>query len=210
MTFDDLLVLPAKGACSFVELARQLRGVGARLAEQREEGMLYQVLTRASAEAAWEPYQAMTRDPLRVMALMQKASRIFPEVSVIQAESASLLREQARLLRAGEPSGQERSPLPSLSATPRVSMLGATIESQRWAYEQGPGGDHDVPYRFESPISAQTLAHWARLMARAQPSDALTDAADDGAIDDAIALEIGDTQAALAPEPAPAPTKRIL
>ena len=195
-------------------LVREMRGGGVRFdpTEQREESMLYQVLTRASAEAAWEPYEAITRNPLRVMALMQKASRDFAEVSVIQAESAYLLREQARLLRAGEPSGDERSPLPSLSATPRISLLGPTIESQRWTIEQGPGGDHDVPYRFESPFSAQTLAHWARLMARAQADETLTDEAEaEVAIaEEASAAGDDDATATLAPEPAPTPTKRIV
>lgn len=133
--------------------------------------MVYQVLARASAQAVWEPFQAMTRDPLHAMTLLQKARRTFAEVSIIQAESANLLREQVRLLRAGEPSGQEVSPLPSLTATPRISVIGATIESQRWAIEQGPGGDHDVPYRFETSVSAHTLRRWAQLMAVARRQD---------------------------------------
>lgn len=147
--------------------------------------MVYQVLARVSAQAAWEPFEAMTRDPLQAMALLQKAQQTFAEVSVIQAETAALLREQLARLRAEEPSGQEACPLPSLSATPRISVLGATIENQRWTIEQGPGGDHDVPYRFEAPISAQTLARWARLMGAARDDGAeietLAELADDGA-----------------------------
>jgi len=130
--------------------------------------MMYQVLARVSDQVAWEPYQAMTRDPLHAVALVHKATRTFAEVSVIQAESAALLREQVRRLRVGEPSGYEDCPLPSLTATPRVSLVGVSAESERWAIEQGPGGDHDVPYRFESSISAQTLARWALLMSAAQ------------------------------------------
>jgi hypothetical protein len=130
--------------------------------------MMYQVLARVSAQVAWEPYEAMTRDPLHAVALLHKANRTFVEVSVIQAESAALLREQVRRLRVGEPSGYEACPLPSLTATPRVSLVGASVESERWAIEQGPGGDHDVPYRFEASISAQTLARWAQLMSAAQ------------------------------------------
>lgn len=133
--------------------------------------MMYQVLARASAEVAWGPYQAMTRDMRQALALVQQAKRAFAEVTVIQAETAMLLREQVQRLRIGEPSGYEVCPLPSLTATPLVSLVGATIESERWAIEQGPGGDHDVPYRFEASISPQTLARWAQLMSAAQGED---------------------------------------
>jgi len=71
------------------------------LTNQREVGMVYQVLARANAQAAWEPYQAMTRDPLHALMLLQKASRSYGEVSVIQAESAHLLREQVRRMAPG-------------------------------------------------------------------------------------------------------------
>ncbi|MGH2504284.1 MAG: hypothetical protein ACRDID_17390 [Ktedonobacterales bacterium] len=136
--------------------------------------MLYQVLTRASAQATWEPFQGMTRDPLQAIALLRQAAGAFAEVSVIQAESAALLREQARRLRANEPTGFERCPLPSLTATPRISLAPLSAESQRWAIEQGPGGDHDLPYHFLTPISDQTLARWAQLMnvARLRPDEA--------------------------------------
>ncbi|HZC07571.1 MAG TPA: hypothetical protein VE338_18190 [Ktedonobacterales bacterium] len=133
-----------------------------------KDPMVYQVLARANAEAAWEPFQAMTRDPLHALTLLRKATRTFAEVSIIQAETGAILREQVRRLRAGEPSGDESCPLPALSATPRVSLVGATIESQRWAIEQGPGGDHDVPYRFESAVPAQILARWAQLLGNVQ------------------------------------------
>ena len=151
--------------------------------------MIYQVLARANAQAAWEPYQAMTRDPLHALMLLQKASRSYGEVSVIQAESAHLLREQVQRLRLGEPSGHEASATPSLSATPRISVLGATIESQRWEIEQGPGGDHDAPYHFELPLSAPTLRRWTQLMVEARRQDAQADTSPEAptlaALDDA-------------------------
>lgn len=142
--------------------------------------MLYQVLTRANAQATWEPFQGMTRDPLQAIALLRQAAGAFAEVSVIQAESAALLREQARRLRANEPTGYERCPLPSLTATPRISLAPLSAESQRWAIEQGPGGDHDLPYRFVTPISDQTLARWAQLMnaARLRHDEASEDLAE--------------------------------
>lgn len=129
--------------------------------------MVYQVLGRANAQATWEPYQMMTRDPLHALALLRKASHLYGEVSMIQADSARLLREQTLRLRAGEPSGCEASVLPSLTATPRLSLVAGGAESRRWALEQGPGGDHDVPYRFEPFVPAHTLRRWSRLMAQA-------------------------------------------
>jgi hypothetical protein len=150
--------------------------------------MLYQVLTRVSVQAAWEPFQAMTRDPLQAMTLVQKASAAFAEVSVIQAATAPLLREQVRQIRAGQPTSYDVSPLPSLTSTPRISLAPASIESQRWAIERGPGGDHDVPYHFDGPIIATaTLRRWASLMAAAQGEyDASRDTAADETLEDAL------------------------
>lgn len=133
--------------------------------------MYYQALARLHAEAAWEPFLAMTRDPMQAMRALQLASRRFPEVTIIQAESAQRLREQAQRLRAGEPTGDGRSPVPSLSATPRVSILSAKLEAQRWAIEEGPGGDHDTPYHLELPAAGWLLARWARMIARQAPGD---------------------------------------
>lgn len=143
--------------------------------------MVYQVLVRADAHAAWEPYQAMTRDPLRAWALLLKADKLFNDVSVIQAESAHLLREQAQRLRVGEPTGHESSALPSLTATPRLSLIAGSAESQRWALEQGPGGDHDVPYHFEQFVPAHILRRWSQLMAQTLHLDDIAeyDASDD-------------------------------
>lgn len=144
--------------------------------------MIYQVLGRAHADAAWEPFQAMTRDPQHALALLRRAGRIYGEVSVIQAESAHVLREQAQRLRAGEPSGYEASATPSLTATPRLSLVTGEVESQRWAMERGPGGDHDIPYRFEPFVPAHTLRRWSRLMARAhrRAADATSGSATSG------------------------------
>jgi hypothetical protein len=167
--------------------------------------MIYQVLARANAQAAWEPYQAMTRDPLHALMLLQKASRSYEEVSVIQAESAHLLREQVRRLRLGEPTGHEASATPSLSATPRISVIGATIESQRWAIEQGPGGDHDTPYHFEAPISEHTLRRWTQLLVEARRLDAEADTSASAETLAEVEL-LADTSAPLAVEATAEPT----
>ncbi len=129
--------------------------------------MLYQVLTRENQDTAWEPFHAMTRDPLYAMALVRKAGQVFAEVSVIQAATALLMREQVRQIRAGQPTRGEVSPVPSLTATPRMSLAPSSIEGQRWAMERGPGGDHDVPYRFEGQIAGDTLRRWVSLIAAA-------------------------------------------
>ncbi len=185
------------------------------MAKQRETGMLYQVLARANAQAAWEPYQAMTRDPLQALTLLRRASRTYAEVSVIEAESAVALRQQVRQLRAGEPTGQESCPVPSLSGTPRLSLVGATIESQRWAIEQGPGGDHDVPYRFEPTLSAHTLQRWAQLVLAARllddEAEEALDAAETLAISDLAELPESDAgDETLAVEPSVVRSNRII
>lgn len=165
--------------------------------------MLYQVLTRENQQTAWEPFHAMTRDPLYAMALVRKAGQVFAEVSVIQAVTASLMREQVRLLRAGRPARDEASPAPSLTATPRFSLHDSSIEGQRWAMERGPGGDHDVPYRFEGQIAGDTLRRWVSLIAAAHgdpgamPVAEQTDE-DSRMLDDEIGAPLSDVEAAVA------------
>ncbi|HEX8981232.1 MAG TPA: hypothetical protein VF792_00550 [Ktedonobacterales bacterium] len=153
--------------------------------------MLYQVLTRENQQTAWEPFHAMTRDPLYAMALVRKAGQVFAEVSVIQAATALLLREQVRQIRAGQPTCGDVSATPSLTATPRLSLAPSGIEDQRWAMERGPGGDHDVPYRFEGQIAGDTLRRWVSLIAAAHgdrismPISELTDQSRETADDEA-------------------------
>jgi hypothetical protein len=140
--------------------------------------MLYQVLARMESESAWEPYQAMTRDPLQALNLVRKASQTFAEVSVLQAATAPLLRDQIRHLSTQQGVIPSASPVPSLTGTPRLRFTPAGVESQRWEMERGPGGDHDVPYRFSGPISAETLHRWARLMAAAHGESGITSTAE--------------------------------
>ena len=44
----------------------------------------------------------------------------------------------------------------------------STLASRRLALELGPGGDHDVPYRFALPDSMPQVLAWMRLLARIQ------------------------------------------
>lgn len=151
--------------------------------------MLYQVLARTESESAWEPYQAMTRDPLQALNLVRKASQTFAEVSVIQAATAPLLREQIRHLSTQQGATPSASPVPSLTATPRIRFTPTGVESQRWEMERGPGGDHDVPYRFSGPISSETLHRWARLML-ASPSERSASLRDASAVTETDSVEV--------------------
>lgn len=60
---------------------------------------------------------------------------------------------------------------PLVYAAPALTQPGgegSKLERRRLEIEQGPGGDHDVPYVFSLPISMpQTLA-WIRLLAKVQ------------------------------------------
>ena len=44
----------------------------------------------------------------------------------------------------------------------------SALESRRLELELGPGGDHDVPYRFVLPPSMPQVLAWMRLLARIQ------------------------------------------
>jgi len=42
----------------------------------------------------------------------------------------------------------------------------SSLESRRLERELGPGGDHDIPYRFALPASSPQVLAWMRLLAR--------------------------------------------
>jgi hypothetical protein len=45
------------------------------------------------------------------------------------------------------------------------------LERRRMEIENGPGGDHDTPYRFTLPVSTPQLLAWIRLQARIQAGE---------------------------------------
>jgi len=45
------------------------------------------------------------------------------------------------------------------------------LDQKRLQIEQGPGSDHDTPYRFSLPISTPQLLAWTRLLVRVQAGD---------------------------------------
>jgi hypothetical protein len=49
----------------------------------------------------------------------------------------------------------------------------SALESRRLELELGPGGDHDVPYRFVLPPSMPQVLAWMRLLARIQRGELL-------------------------------------
>jgi hypothetical protein len=127
--------------------------------------MVYQILVRQQSDAGWKPYHKAISDPFVAMRLMQQANQQYGEVSVVQADNLSALRTLVERLRRGELPTHAVSIGPALTATPRVSVRDAVWEVRRWELEQGAGGDHDMPYRFELPPNAKVLAAWLSLMA---------------------------------------------
>jgi len=56
----------------------------------------------------------------------------------------------------------------------------STLERRRFEFEGGPGGDHDVPYRFALPACLPQVLAWMRLLAKVhreevQPQGVLAD-----------------------------------
>jgi hypothetical protein len=44
----------------------------------------------------------------------------------------------------------------------------SSLERRREELESGPGGDHDIPYRFNLPISMPQVLAWMSLLVRVQ------------------------------------------
>lgn len=125
---------------------------------------MYQVMARPHEGAVWERYAAPTDDPFMAMRQIQRAKATQAEVTVIQAATSSELNalvdrmtqhDCGEMWAAGAP--RTASPATSSPTSP---------PDKRWEMEQGPGGDHDEPYRFELPVSAQIMRAWLRLLAR--------------------------------------------
>ena len=57
------------------------------------------------------------------------------------------------------------------------SFAGGGVKDQRWAIEQGDGGDHDMPYAFRLPFDGKVRDMWTRLAARWQRGEFTEDRA---------------------------------
>lgn len=128
--------------------------------------MLYQVLVRANAQTAWDTYGNSVEDPFAAMRLIQLAGRMHAEVTIVQAADAFALGTLLQRVRLGQTLDVDASPVPTLTATPKVHVQEHPFEGRRWEIEEGPGGDHDAPYAFTLPIEMEVQRKWLGLMAR--------------------------------------------
>lgn len=142
--------------------------------------MIYQVMTREAGSTAWHPYADATTDPFAVMRLIQLANQIAAEVTVVQADTEDALLAVLRDLSGGA-SVRTSSPVPSLTATPRVRVSDPPLDQRRWEVETGPGGDHDEPYAFVLPPDQEVLTSWLRLFARSWHAPNTADLAEQSA-----------------------------
>jgi hypothetical protein len=90
-----------------------------------------------------------------------------------------LIRSPAERRGTPERQGGASQQMASIAAAPqpaaqmrrwgRNDLVGSglsALESRRLELELGPGGDHDVPYRFVLPTSMPQVLAWMRLLAR--------------------------------------------
>lgn len=139
-----------------------LRGTGV----EGERVMIYQVLTRVATNSVWRPYATATADPIVVVRLIQLANQVAAEVTVVQADSEEALMQVLRDVARGTATGQSSSPLPGLTATPRVRVADPPLDQRRLEIETGPGSDHDQPYAFVLPPDHAVMTSWVHLFAR--------------------------------------------
>jgi hypothetical protein len=92
----------------------------------------------------------------------------FPErTPATPAREAGAGQPMASLAAATHPSAKESSrQAPSLD-----ERDGGSLEKRRLEFEPGPGGDHDLLYRFTLPTSLPQVLSWVKLLARVQQGD---------------------------------------
>ena len=56
-------------------------------------------------------------------------------------------------------------------ASIQESKAMSTLDRRREELESGPGGDHDLPYRFSLPLSLPQVLAWMKLLARVQQGE---------------------------------------
>lgn len=140
---------------------------------------MYQVLYRdrvTEEPYGWAMFSAATSDPFAAMRLLQQAKARHGEATVVQASTPSelallvrrILRQDVTDAMAAGTECAEAQP-----AAPGAAGDDTGIERRRWNIEEGPGGDHDAPYRFALPLCAAESAHWVRLLVRHHASSAV-------------------------------------
>ena len=135
-------------------------------------------------------YSALPQDRLRVFSssscedLVEQLARENQGLGSPSVTAAHFLQE--RLVRSSERTGrtsgsgaeehQERASSAVSSATQLIENARASsildpgcmksLERRRLELELGPGGDHDLPYRFALPSSMPQVLAWMRLLSR--------------------------------------------
>ena len=83
--------------------------------------------------------------------------------NISEREGGTLLERRA-IAVISQPAVDERGGEGSVLECRGMSVL----ERRREALESGPGGDHDLPYRFSLPLSLPQALAWMTLLARVQ------------------------------------------
>ena len=83
--------------------------------------------------------------------------------SISEREGGTEL-ERGAIAVISQPAGNERGGGESALESRGMSAL----ERRREELESGPGGDHDLPYRFSLPLSLPQVLAWMTLLARVQ------------------------------------------
>lgn len=158
----------------------------------------YRIAIRSDVESAWkwcstilvtrwtvfqflQIYKALPQDRLRVFTASSQKDldiQLARENQGLEAGSLTV----AQFLHPPLSSPQEvlrshSSPsVPSDTPVLPAPLMGCDLidreyieeERRRRELEAGPGGDHDLPYTFDSPSSPQQALAWTRLLARVQ------------------------------------------
>ena len=138
---------------------------------------MYQVMIRRLLNGPWELFDSATTDPFAAMQQLQHAKARHADATVLQAVSASELELLVQRMRQSDQVCPPVLKGPDDLPAPNPARLQVPEERRRWELEKGPGGDHDVPYRFEMPASMQIALAWLRLMAQLRSQGAIEQAA---------------------------------
>jgi len=134
--------------------------------------MFYQVLTRRHAGSAWHMCGPPTSDHCGAQRRFHEAKRFCAASILVQTATPRELALLIGLVQRGEatPDQHQNSPCSASTAyacsAPQAQP--ASLDEQRRHLEQGSGGDHDEPYRFELPEGLDIWYQWIRLLAQAR------------------------------------------
>ncbi len=107
-------------------------------------------LGTTSVSAAQFLQQRMIRSPEVTRATSERGAREHQETTSIAVSTRTRLNESGRAAH-----------------TPDERSM-SSLERRRLELELGPGGDHNIPYRFALPASLPQVLAWMRLLASVQ------------------------------------------